>query len=179
MPSKSALVFLLFVVMAIPGAALAATSKNNDVDLVARGLKFKNQNGTTADANSKVTATVVRNAKGIPVKLVNLKISNVDSRCFDTAFDASPDPGPEVTAKIGNFKLKPSRGQHAMGDSSIQYRFDPIATVRTINGVEHQLRFLMDGKEAREAELDVDSYGSPGTCAIHGAYELKKVKAKK
>src|SRR3954454_8628257 len=100
---RASLVFLLLVVMAVPGFALAAKgkSKSKDVDVVARGEKYKNQDGSVVDPNSKVTGTFKINAKGFPVKLVDLKISNVDTRCSKIVNGQyQTEDGPEATADL-------------------------------------------------------------------------------
>jgi hypothetical protein len=177
------LALLLLFAIAVPGFAVAAKNKgkSNDVDLAVRGLS-EHQDGTFADPNGKMTATVKRNAKGFPVKLVDVKISNVDSDCWPPAPEYyTPDyrstPGPEVSADLGSFALKRRGARHADGSSSYEWRFPQITEVRTIAGVEHELHFLLDDKRARKAFLGISASPPPdGGCIVRAEFYLKKKK---
>jgi hypothetical protein len=165
------LVCLLLLVMAVPGFAVAAKSKSNDFLFQVKGLSER-EDGSHADPDGRVTFTVKRNARGIPTKVVDLKLSNVDTTCTRIVGDQYESvPGPELSANVGAIKLTHKKEQHGGGHYSLVFRFPNRPEFRTINGVEHQLFFLMDGKQAREASLGINASpatvrAGDGSCAV-------------
>jgi hypothetical protein len=175
------LVVLLLLVVAVPGYAIAAKSKSKDLHYQVKGLS-PDVNGDPTDPDGKVTLTVKRNAKGVPTKVVDLKLSNVDSSCRRTTFDENGHyvdqentPGPEVTAElVGSLPLKGKKTQHANYTSQV-WRFDsPPSPRRTIGGVEYDLHFYMDGKNPSEVSLLI--MRSTDGCAVNVNETLKRKK---
>jgi hypothetical protein len=163
--------------MAVPGFAVAAKNKSNDFFFQVKGLSER-EDGSHGDPDGRVTFTVKRNARGIPTKVVDLKLSNVNTTCTRIVRDQNGDeagfesvPGPELSANVGAIKLTHRKEQHGGGHYSLVFRFPKRPELRTINGVEHQLFFLMDGKQAREASLGIGASpatirGGDGSCAV-------------
>jgi hypothetical protein len=167
-------VFLLLLVMAVP--AFGVTAKSKDTLFQVKGLS------QGQDPNGRVTLTIKRNARGLPIKVVNLKLSHVDSFCDRIITDqngnatgAERTPGPEVSANVGTFKLTNKKDRHGGGHYSRLFYFSN--ELRMINGVEHHLSFTMDGEKAREASLVIWPAGAgDGSCAVNLSETLTKKK---
>jgi hypothetical protein len=187
---RAPFVCLLLLVLAVPGFAVAAKSKSTSKNLLfqVKGLSER-ADGTHGDPDGRVTLTVKRNASGIPIKVIDLKLSNVDTFCTRIIRDENGDvdtwsdagPGPEVSANVGTFKLINKKERHAGGHYSQVFRFPKRPELRTIKGVEHQLFFFMDGKQARELSLGIDASSAAartgdGFCAVRVAADLTRKK---
>ncbi len=157
-------VFALSAQAAQPVSTVAAKRKATAVHFQNKGLGQRD-NGTYVDPNARVTLTVRRNAKGVPTKVVDLKLSKVDTRCYP--FKTNDPPGPEVSVNLGTFSLKTKKQVSGGGHSSFVSRFNEIPKVRTINGAEHELYFYMYGG-ARAYEASVMIYGpsTDGQCSL-------------
>lgn len=171
-------VCLLLLVMAVP--AVAVTAKSKDTLFQVKGLGERDD-GTHTDPNGRVTLTVKRNARGLPIKVVNLKLSNVDTSCVRFVYDANGDlvgaestPGPEVSANVGNFKLTNKKERHGGGYYTRVFYFS--SKRRMINGVEHQLSFIMDRERSRTASLVIWPAGRTDSCQVNVSETLTKKK---
>ena len=179
--TPTSLGFLLVVLMAVPGFAVAAKSKPKDFFFQVKGLSER-EDGSKGDPNGRVTFTIKRNSRGIPVKVVDLKLANVDTYCTRIFNDENGNytgsertPGPELSADVGDFKLSKRRERHGGGHYSLVFRFPERPEIRAINGVEHQLFFLMDGAKAREASLTItERRPGDGSCAVSVNEDVKR-----
>jgi hypothetical protein len=164
--------------MAVP--AVAVTAKSKDTLFQVKGLGERDD-GTHTDPNGRVTLTVKRNARGLPIKVVNLKLSNVDTSCVRFVYDANGDlvgaestAGPEVSANVGNFKLTNKKERHGGGYYTRVFYFS--SKRRMINGVEHQLSFIMDRERSRTASLVIWPAGRTDSCQVNVSETLTKKK---
>jgi hypothetical protein len=130
------------------------------------------QRGGYFDPDARVKVTIARDARGVPARVVDVELSNIDSRChqFDPATNTyTSEPGPQVSASLGSFALTRRTKQHANYSSTV-FEFDPFAPTRTIDGSRYRLTFSMEeDDDAGEAQLSVDvddPAGYQGRCEI-------------
>jgi hypothetical protein len=170
------------VAMVVPVIAVAANPQSNDVNLQVKRLgALLNPQGDIvgySDPDGRITLTVVRNSDGIPVRVDDLRLFNVNTTCSTLTpdgTDVETKPGPEVSTNLGTFALQSHRGHQATGQAYTSWRFDKIPKIQAIRGVQHQFFFVTEDKQAREVNLQITRYGGlDGSCVVSVSEDLTK-----
>ena len=154
----------------------SCTSAQPCLVLESKGLR-KRQDGTFLDPDATVTVTIARDARGVPARVVSVRLSKVDTVCTTYVPDAdiSQTPGPEVSTTLDPIALKGNEAQHANYVGTV-FRFDPMRPVRTINGLKHELGFYMPGSDAELFISGAAVDEQAGRCILDVHAWLKPVK---
>ncbi|HYH58922.1 MAG TPA: thrombospondin type 3 repeat-containing protein [Thermoleophilaceae bacterium] len=143
-----------------PAASGPSCAKKPCLVLKRKGLS-KKLSGGYADPDATIKVTIALDANGMPARVVDAQLRNVDSHCYhydENGYYTRRTSGPEVSVNLDPLALKKGIQRHANYNSTV-FRFDPFKPVRTIKGTQYELDFYMEKNHnpRREAQLSIFS----------------------